>query len=73
MSFIRHDIFTEQHVKDADNYILRHILDDWSDEYATRVLQGLVPALNERANVLVLDQVLPEPGTLSKYQEKALR
>lgn len=73
VTFMGHDFFAEQPVKDADIYILRWILHDWSDKYATRILQALAPALKSGARVLVIEQVLPMPGTIPKYQEKAIR
>lgn len=71
--FVEHDFFEEQPIKDADVYILRWILHDWSDKYAARILQRLIPALKLGAKILVLEQVLPAPGEISKYQEKAYR
>ena len=73
VSFMGHDFFTEQPVKNADIYVLRWILHDWSDKYATRILQALVPALKEGAKVVVVELVMPGPGAVSSYQEKAFR
>ncbi|KAL8819567.1 MAG: hypothetical protein Q9191_007708 [Dirinaria sp. TL-2023a] len=73
VSFMGHDIFTDQPVKDADVYILRWILHDWSDKYASRVLQALVPALKTGARVLVVEHIMPDPGSISTYEEKAFR
>ncbi|KAL8765648.1 MAG: hypothetical protein Q9209_007328 [Squamulea sp. 1 TL-2023] len=73
VSFMAHDFFTEQPVKGAAIYILRWILHDWSDKYAARILQALIPALKPGVKVLLVEQVLPPPGEVSKYQEKAYR
>ncbi|KAL8733397.1 MAG: hypothetical protein Q9181_003605 [Wetmoreana brouardii] len=73
VSFMAHDFFKEQPVKDADIYILRWILHNWSDKYAVRILQRLIPALKRGAKVLVLEHILPVPGEISRYQEKAHR
>lgn len=73
VEFMEHDFFREQPIKDADIYILRWILHDWSDMYAARILQRLIPALKLGAKILVLEQMLPAPGEISKYQEKAYR
>ncbi|KAL8872926.1 MAG: hypothetical protein Q9174_001529 [Haloplaca sp. 1 TL-2023] len=73
ISFMEHDIFMEQPIKDADVYVLRWILHDWSDKYAMQILQRLTPALKVGARVLILEQVLPAPNTISKYQEKLYR
>ncbi|KAL8794412.1 MAG: hypothetical protein Q9195_002999 [Heterodermia aff. obscurata] len=73
VDFMAHDFFQEQPVKDADIYILRWILHDWSDLYASRIIQRLIPALRLGAKLLILEQILPGPGEISKYQEKVYR
>ncbi len=73
VTFMEHDFFNEQPVKYADIYLLRWILHDWSDAYAVRILRALVPALKPGARVLICEQVLPEPETLSPYQARGLR
>ena len=73
LRFMAHDFFKDQPIKDADIYILRWILHDWSDKYAAQILRALIPALKPGAKVLVLEQVLPMSGEVSKYQEKAYR
>lgn len=73
VSFMAHDFFNEQPILDADVYLLRWILHDWSDKYAIRVLQALRPALNDGARILIMEHVLPEPGSLSAYQERGSR
>ena len=49
------------------------MLHDWSDKYAIRILQALRPALKSDARVLIMEQVLPEPGTIPLFTEKGLR
>ena len=73
VTFMAHDFFDEQPVKNADVYILRQILHDWSDKYAIRILRALRPSLKAGAKILIIEQILPEPNTVSKYQEKLLR
>jgi len=73
ISFMAHDFFNEQPILDADVYLLRWILHDWSDKYAIRILQALKPALKYGAKIIIMEHVLPEPGSLSAYQERALR
>ena len=71
--FMAHDFFQEQPTKDADIYILRWILHDWSDTYATRIIQQLIPAIRLGAKLLILEQILPGPGEISKRLEKTYR
>ena len=73
VSFMEHDFFVEQPIKGADVYCFRWIFHDWSDIYASRILKALVPALKPGAKVLVCEMVLPEPGSVSTYQERAFR
>lgn len=73
VTYMAHDFFQEQPVKDADVYLFRWILHDWSDKYAARILKALVPALKKGAKILVMEYVLPEPGTVPYYQERVLR
>ncbi|KAI4280706.1 MAG: hypothetical protein L6R35_005840 [Caloplaca aegaea] len=73
VEFMEHDFFKEQPVKDADIYMLRWILHDWSDKYAARVLQALIPALKPGAKVMLFEQVIPVPNTIPKSQERAYR
>ena len=68
-----HDFFTEQPVKDADVYLFRWILHNWSDEYCIKILRNLVPALKNGAMIVVNDICLPEPGTTGWWQEERLR
>ncbi|KAL8679031.1 MAG: hypothetical protein Q9186_004659 [Xanthomendoza sp. 1 TL-2023] len=73
VSFMAHDFFQEQPIKGAEIYTLRWILHDWSDKHAARILRALMPALKAGAKLLVLESVLPAPGEISKYEEKAFR
>ena len=73
ISYMAHDFFQPQPVKNADMYIFRRILHDWSDKYALRILKSLTPALKHGARIVICDHVLPELGELSVYNERQLR
>ena len=73
LGFKVHDFFQEQTVKDADVYFLRSILHDWSDKYAIKILKNLIPALKDRAIVIVNEVCLPEPNLLPQYHEQLVR
>jgi len=68
-----HDFLTEQPVKNADVYFFRWIFHNWSDKYSIQILRALIPALKPGARVVINDNVLPEPGVLSLWQETRLR
>ena len=73
VEFMPHDFFTPQVVKGADVYFFRWIFHDWSDKYAVRILQNLIPALKKGARIAINEFILPKPGILSPYQERPIR
>jgi hypothetical protein len=73
VSFLGHNMFTDQPVKDAHVYLLRYVLHDWPDKYCVKILQRLIPALKKGTKVVIQDHLLPEPGTLALLQEMQLR
>ena len=73
VTFMAHDFFTEQPVKNADVFFFRWILHNWSDKYCVRILRALIPALKPGARVLIQDILLPEPGTMHYYHERKMR
>ena len=56
-----HDIFSPQPdaYKNPAVFILRSILHDWSDAYATRILKHLRSAAGLETKLVVIDHVLP--------------
>jgi len=50
----------------ADAIIMKHILHDWDDDSATRILQACHRALGPRGKVLIVDPVVP-PGNAPHY------
>ena len=70
LTFMAHDFFAEQPVKGAEVYYFRWIFHDWSDKYAIKILQALIPALKDGSKVVISEYVLPEMGTVSHYQDR---
>lgn len=60
IEFVGKDFFSEQPIEGADVYFLRWILHNWSDKYAIRILQALVPAMKDAAKILVYEAVLSD-------------
>jgi hypothetical protein len=50
----------------ADAIMMKHIVHDWDDESATRILQACHRALGARGKVLIVDPVVP-PGNTPHY------
>lgn len=73
VTFMAHDFFATQPIKNADVYLFRWIFHDWSDKYSIKILRALVPALKNDARIVIHEYVLPKPGTISLYQERSLR
>ncbi|KAI0448092.1 S-adenosyl-L-methionine-dependent methyltransferase [Xylaria telfairii] len=71
--YMAHDFFTEQPVREADVYLYRACLHNWSDKYAVKILQALVPALKVGARVLLNDVVVPGPQDLSPNEAAGVR
>ena len=61
ITFRPHDIFTPQPVN-AAVYFLRLILHDHSDPYAIKILQNIVPAMDEGSRIVICDIMLPSPS-----------
>ena len=52
------DFFVE--VPAADSYIMKHIIHDWDDERAIKILQTIHRAMNDDGKVLLAEMVIPE-------------
>lgn len=49
------------------------ILHDWAEKEAVQILSNLVPALADGSKILIMDTVLPDPGTIPATKERMLR
>lgn len=54
--------FFEGVPEDGDLYLLSHILHDWDDENAVRILQTCRRAMASQATLMIIDLIRPEPG-----------
>jgi len=70
-----YDFFTPQLFKGADVYLLRMILHDWPHTDALLILKNHLEALkaNPNARMVIMDTVLPLPGSISTVEEALLR
>ncbi|CRL28936.1 O-methyltransferase, COMT, eukaryota [Penicillium camemberti] len=71
--FQPHDFFQDQPVHGADIYLLRHVLHDWSNKYARKILQALIPALKPGAKVVLNDRSIPGYGEAHYLKEREAR
>lgn len=70
-----HNFFTPQPLKSAQIYLLRMILHDWPAAEAVTILKNHLDVLksNPSARLLIMDTVLPVPGSISRNEEALLR
>lgn len=73
VSFQGHDFFTPQPVEGADAYLLRMIIHDWPRKEAKVILQHLARAMRHGSHLVIMDTLLPPPGSVPVTQEAALR
>ncbi|KAI0154666.1 putative O-methyltransferase [Xylariaceae sp. FL1272] len=76
VSFERHDFFKPQPIHDASVFFLRQILHNYNDEDCVKIIRALVPALEScgpETSVLINDIVLPESGTVTRFEEHLSR
>lgn len=57
--FVAGDFF-ESVPANADGYILKHIIHDWDDEQATRILHNIRSVMRDDARVLLVESVIAE-------------
>ncbi|KAL7897364.1 S-adenosyl-L-methionine-dependent methyltransferase [Trichoderma sp. SZMC 28014] len=72
ISLTTHDFFQPQ-TETGDAYLFRHIFHAFSDKYAINILRALIPGLKPGARIIINDIVLPDPGVVSRLEEKSIR
>ncbi|KAK8058410.1 hypothetical protein PG994_008858 [Apiospora phragmitis] len=75
IAFEAHDFFQEQRptIASADVYLLRQILHNWDVENSIRILSKLAKSLRRGAHIIVMDFVMPQPGSILSTRERLLR
>lgn len=68
-----HNFFEPETLVGADVYLLRMIIHDWPYADALKILRNLKPALKRDSRIVIMDTVLPLPGTTSLLHERQLR
>lgn len=57
--YTAHDFFEPQPVKDADVFMLRHVVHDWSDERTVKILQRLRDVAKPTTQLLIIENIMP--------------
>lgn len=63
LSTVAGDFFKS--VPSADTYLLKHILHDWTNEDCIKILSTIVKFKKTSSKVIVLEMIIPPPGTPS--------
>jgi 6-hydroxytryprostatin B O-methyltransferase len=61
-TFQSHDFWTPEPVKNAQVYFMKHILHDWSDKYAAKILANIATAMSKDSRILIMEFIIPPPG-----------
>ncbi|KAL2850242.1 O-methyltransferase-domain-containing protein [Aspergillus pseudoustus] len=72
ITFQVHDFFTPNPQTAADVYFLRHIIHDWADPYAIKILRNIASVMKPSARIVIVDTVVPEPGVLPWQTERTI-
>ena len=51
--------FFEAIPADADAYLMKHIIHDWDDDRAVKILKNIASVMNPNAKVLIAEQIIP--------------
>jgi len=76
LEFRQHDFFHPQPITDANVYFFRQVFHVFDDEQSVQILKAMVPALEKGkpgTTLLINDNIMPEPGTTSLFQEHTTR
>ena len=73
LRYQHHDFFTPEPLKDVDVFLLRMIIHDWPTAEATQIIRNLVDSMKPGGKLIIMDTVLPRPGSVPAVMEAALR
>ncbi|PHH68523.1 hypothetical protein CDD82_501 [Ophiocordyceps australis] len=68
-----HDFFQEQPVKNADVYLFRWIIHNYSTPYAVKLLRNLIPALKPGARIIINEHCIRTAGGETPWDERLMR
>lgn len=72
--FQEHDFFEQvQPITDAAVYFMRFIPHDWMTKYDAELLHNTVRVMKEDQKMVIMDSVMPAPGTAPPGLERRIR
>jgi 6-hydroxytryprostatin B O-methyltransferase len=60
-------------VQGAQVYLLRQILHNWNFDKAVEITKNTAASMGEGSHILIMDMLLPEPGSVPSVHERVLR
>ena len=72
ISYDTRNFFDPQHTV-ADCYFFRWIFHDWSDRYARRIIENLLPGMRHGAKLIIMEGVIPPHKSIPLQLERNLR
>ena len=73
LSYHHHDFFTPEPLKDVDVFLLRMVIHDWPAAEAKKIISNLVDSMKPGGKLIIMDTVLPRPGSVPVVTEAYLR
>ena len=73
LSYQHHDFFTPEPLKDVDVFLLRMVIHDWPAAEAQKIISNLVDSMKPAGKLIIMDTVLPRPGSVPVVTEAYLR
>ncbi|KAF2158988.1 hypothetical protein M409DRAFT_38028 [Zasmidium cellare ATCC 36951] len=68
-----HNFFTPEPRQNVDAFLLRMIIHDWPDAESIEILRNIAGSLKPGGRIIIMDTVLPAPGSGPRSVEAALR
>lgn len=65
------DMFDPSSIPKGDVIFMKHILQNWPDKEASRILKACSAAIPQDGKVIVVDPVLPDPGKANAQHKQA--
>lgn len=73
LSFMEHDFFQTNPVKNAGVYFFSRILHDWPDDKAITILRRVVDAMGPHSKIIICEKIVPPPDTIHPWHERTMR
>lgn len=73
IQFQEYNFFERQPVEGAEVYLFRQIFHNWDFTNSAKILKKTVDSMGKNSHVLIMDFVIPDPGSVPSVNERVLR